>query len=125
MPTPWATASSFLDRKLGQLGPSTTREVEHIEKEDERAVFLQRLPERQLLARRRGQLEVGRLVPHLQHADEFIGSPARTSRSASLPRSRSRGQALRPTRAAARCATRAQDPGRNVAARRYRLAPDI
>ena len=53
--------------KLGQLGPSTTCEIEHLEKEDERAIFLERVAERELLAARRGQLEVGRLVPNLQH----------------------------------------------------------
>src|SRR5579859_1091268 len=53
--------------KLGQLCPSTTGEIEHIEKEDESLVLLERLGQRQLVVARRGQLEIGRLVPDLQH----------------------------------------------------------
>ena len=58
--------------KLGQLGPSTTGEVEHIEKEDESPVLFERISERQLLAARRRQLEVGRPVTHLQHGKSLV-----------------------------------------------------
>ena len=51
--------------KLGQLRPSTTGEIEHIEKEDERTIFLERVAKCQLLSTGRGQLEIGRFVPHL------------------------------------------------------------
>jgi hypothetical protein len=53
--------------KLGQLGPSTTSEVEHIEKEDERAVLGQRVREGELLAAGGRKLEFRGLVPNLQH----------------------------------------------------------
>ena len=54
--------------KLGQLGDSTTGEVEHIEKEDERLVLLQSLGKRQLAPTRRRKLELGSPVTHLEHA---------------------------------------------------------
>jgi hypothetical protein len=60
--------------KLGQLGPSTTREIEDIEKKDERSIFFQCLTKRQLLAACRGQLEVRRLVPDLQHTKSLCGA---------------------------------------------------
>src|SRR5690242_13564011 len=71
--------------KLGQLRPSTAGEVEDIKKEDESAVLLQRLLERQLLAGCGRQLEIGRLGPYLQHSIDSRerSIPARTSPTAS------------------------------------------
>jgi hypothetical protein len=73
--------------KLGQLGPSTAGEVEDIEKEDERAVLLKSLLERQFLAGRGRQLEVRRLLPYLQHYKNSRGrsTPARTTPTAWRP----------------------------------------
>src|SRR4029077_3144803 len=59
--------------KLGQLGPSTTREIEDIEKEDDGTVLLQGVGERELLAAGRRQLEFGRFVPYLQHGRKVYG----------------------------------------------------
>jgi hypothetical protein len=56
--------------KLGQLGPSTTSEVEDIEKEDQRTMFLERCGERELVAACGRQLEVRRLVTNLQHYEK-------------------------------------------------------
>jgi hypothetical protein len=56
-----------LGPKLGQLGPSTTSEIEHIEKEDESAMLPQHLLESDLLAARDRQLELSSLVSNLQH----------------------------------------------------------
>src|SRR5207302_9993427 len=69
--------------KLGQLGPSTTGEIQHVEKEHECSIFLERIAKGELLAPGGRQLEVGRLVAYLQHVKKSIGSPGRTSRSAS------------------------------------------
>jgi hypothetical protein len=70
--------------KLGQLGPSTAGEVEDIEKEDERAVLLERLFKRQLLSGRGRELEVRCSVPNLQHLEDsrVRSIPARTSPTA-------------------------------------------
>src|SRR5262249_40353526 len=69
--------------KLGQLGPSTTGEVEHIEEEDRGGELLERLAQGELLAAGGGQLEVGRFVPHLQHVKKSrrCPIPARTSQT--------------------------------------------
>ena len=53
--------------KLGQLGPSTTGEVEDVEKEDDGAMLLQRIAERELLSTCSRQLEVRGLVPNGEH----------------------------------------------------------
>jgi hypothetical protein len=53
--------------KLGQLSPSTTSEVENIEKEDDGAMLLERFAEGELLSTRRRQLEVRGLVPNGEH----------------------------------------------------------
>ena len=60
--------------KLGQLRPSTTCEIEHIEKEDDRPVLLERLCEREFVAARGWQLELRRLVPDCKHEQECIRS---------------------------------------------------
>ena len=48
--------------KLGQLAPSTTREIEHIEKEDESLVLREGIGKGELIAACGGQLEVRRHV---------------------------------------------------------------
>jgi hypothetical protein len=48
--------------KLGQLAPSTTREIEHIEKEDDRLVLLEGVGKSQLIATCGRQLEFRRPV---------------------------------------------------------------
>jgi hypothetical protein len=53
--------------KLGQLSPSTTCEVEHIKKEDERLVLVERLGERELMTPRGRQLEVWGAVSDSEH----------------------------------------------------------
>ncbi len=55
--------------KLGQLAPSTTSEIEHIEKEDEGLVLRKRLVEGQLMATGGRQLEIRRLVPNREHSE--------------------------------------------------------
>jgi hypothetical protein len=51
--------------KLGQLHPSTTREIQDIEEEDQRLVLLKRIRKREFRTTRRRQLEFGRFVPNL------------------------------------------------------------
>jgi len=58
--------------KLGQLGPSTTCEIEHVEKEDKRLVLLERVCERELVAARGGQLELWRLIPDRKHLESLF-----------------------------------------------------
>jgi hypothetical protein len=53
--------------KLGQLAPSTTREIEHIEKEDDRLVLLEGVGKSELVATCGRQLEFRRLVPDSKH----------------------------------------------------------
>ena len=53
--------------KLGQLAPSTTREIEHIEKEDDDLVLRKSIGKRQLVATDGRQLEFRRLVPDSKH----------------------------------------------------------
>ena len=61
-----------LGPELGQLGPSTTREIKHIEKEDEGAVLRQRFSERDLLTARDRKFEVRGFVPYLQHPKSLL-----------------------------------------------------
>jgi hypothetical protein len=59
--------------KLGQLRPSTTGEVQHVEKEDERLVLLERLGKRELVTAGGRQLEFRRFVTNREHEMSLFG----------------------------------------------------
>jgi hypothetical protein len=54
--------------KLGQLASSTTREIEHIEKEDENLVLRESVGKCELISICRRKLEVRSLVSDSEHA---------------------------------------------------------
>lgn len=53
--------------KLGQLGRSTTCEIEDIEEEDERLVLLKGVSKGEVVSAGGRQLEVRRLISNRQH----------------------------------------------------------